>query len=156
MLGANLRSRYKSFIFSSILGMTIGVSLVSCAVPGEILYDSNNPVSNHFETRATDPVIETELATVSETNQDSENLPEGVSENWLAEAQKYIRDSEYHIKPYQQTSGVYVSGSSLFQAPNRAHDLRTYFEEDGIRVVPRSGEQSWEWGFNAHRLRSTG
>ena len=41
---------------------------------------------------------------------------------------------------------------AAFQAPNRAHNLRTYFTPTGIRVFPRTGDRaSWEWG-----LRLTG
>ena len=41
---------------------------------------------------------------------------------------------------------------AAYQAPNRAHNLRTYFTPDGIRAIPRTGDvAAWEWG-----LRLTG
>ncbi|MCP3975558.1 MAG: hypothetical protein GY720_13820, partial [bacterium] len=59
--------------------------------------------------------------------------------------QKNIRASEYHVTWQDQT---YLSDlGEAYQAPNRAHNLRTYFAPDGVRVIPRTEtESSWELG----------
>ncbi|HEV8481073.1 MAG TPA: hypothetical protein VGR66_09795, partial [Candidatus Eisenbacteria bacterium] len=56
------------------------------------------------------------------------------SAQWLATVEARIARAEYAI-----------SGTEP-QAPNRAHDLRIYFEANGVRVVPRvATSQSWSW-----------
>jgi hypothetical protein len=56
------------------------------------------------------------------------------SAQWLATVEAGIARAEYAI-----------SGTEP-QAPNRAHDLRIYFEANGVRVVPRvATSQSWSW-----------
>jgi hypothetical protein len=52
--------------------------------------------------------------------------------SWLARAQREIAEREYQASE---------NGEGL-QAPNRAHDLRTYFERTGIRVHDRSTDSS--------------
>jgi hypothetical protein len=59
---------------------------------------------------------------------------------WLAEAERSIAAREYEASD---------AGSGL-QAPNRAHDLRTYFAGDGARVVGRQD------GAELARLRTVG
>jgi len=54
--------------------------------------------------------------------------------DWLARAQQQIAEREYQAS--ENGSGV--------QAPNRAHDLRTYFEKTGIRVHDRTAGGSPE------------
>ncbi|MEM7346260.1 MAG: hypothetical protein AAF485_18625, partial [Chloroflexota bacterium] len=89
-------------------------------------------------------------------------LPEGVSENWLAMAQESIRQAEYEIT-WQETTAL-ADGTAAYQAPNREQNLRTYFTPNGIQMTPRvldqpEGEQShdpvtftqgqaadWQWG----------
>jgi hypothetical protein len=57
------------------------------------------------------------------------------STDWWSEIQRSIAASEYEI-----------SRPGNWQAPNRAHGFRTYFDEAGIRVVSRTEpEPSWEW-----------
>jgi hypothetical protein len=75
----------------------------------------------------------------------SVKLPPGVSANWWAAVQEDIRRSEYHITWQNHT---YLSDlPAAYQAPNRAHNLRTYFTLTGIRVIPRtSATPAWEWG----------
>ncbi len=51
-----------------------------------------------------------------------------VDASWLASVQRGIAEKEYEASP--TASGL--------QAPNRAHNLRTYFDATGIRVVDRS------------------
>ena len=54
--------------------------------------------------------------------------PPPAAGDWLARAQSEIARREYHASR---------SGSDL-QAPNRAHDLRTYFEPTGVRIHSRT------------------
>ena len=51
---------------------------------------------------------------------------------WLATVQKKIRQQEYEAS--RNNRGL--------QAPNRAHNIRTYFSEKGIQVVDRSAQGS--------------
>jgi len=55
-----------------------------------------------------------------------------VDPGWLAVVKEQILEREYHTTP--NPGGL--------QAPNRAHNLRTYFERDGIRVVDRTADGS--------------
>jgi hypothetical protein len=82
--------------------------------------------------------------------QDAGTPPSG----WWASVQEDIRRSEYHVTWQEQTylaDATPGAASGAYQAPNRAHNLRTYFlpadrMPAGIRVLPRSGDVSaWEW-----------
>jgi len=64
------------------------------------------------------------------------DAPPGADTNWFATAQDYIRRSEYQVTWQEQT--VLPDRPAAYQAPNRAHNLRTYFTADGIRLVPRT------------------
>jgi len=55
-------------------------------------------------------------------------------ESWLAQAQRQIAEREYRASE---------NGEGL-QAPNRAHNLRTYFDKTGIRVHDRAAGGSPE------------
>jgi concanavalin A-like lectin/glucanase superfamily protein/FG-GAP repeat protein/Big-like domain-containing protein len=56
--------------------------------------------------------------------------------DWLSGVQNAIELGEYHAS---------VSAAGL-QAPNRAQNIRTYFRDSGIEVVPRGDEKpSWRW-----------
>jgi hypothetical protein len=63
------------------------------------------------------------------------------SPRWLDAVHRDIARAEY--VPSRTSGGA-------LQAPNRAHDLRTYFDTGGIRAVPRRAP-GWEW-----RLRYLG
>jgi hypothetical protein len=54
--------------------------------------------------------------------------------DWLARAQRHLAEREYEAGPNAQG----------LQAPNRAQNLRTYFEKTGIRVVDRTAAGSPE------------
>ncbi|HVN39423.1 MAG TPA: integrin alpha [Myxococcota bacterium] len=62
------------------------------------------------------------------------SAPAAPDTGWLARAEQQIAEREYHASD---------NGSGL-QAPNRAHDLRTYFEKSGIRVHDRTAGGSPE------------
>jgi hypothetical protein len=68
-----------------------------------------------------------------------------VPKDWWAAVQKDIAQSEYNVTWQEQTA---IPGlGSTWQAPNRAHDLRTYFTIEGPRVVRRTADAgNWTWG----------
>ena len=55
-------------------------------------------------------------------------------QGWLGKAQEGISEREYHAS----------RNSRGLQAPNRAHNLRTYFDERGIGVEERTASDSQE------------
>ncbi len=60
----------------------------------------------------------------------------GISPDWWATVQETIRTSEYYVTWQEQT---YLADlPAAYQAPNRAHNLRTYFSPDGPIVIPRT------------------
>lgn len=59
-----------------------------------------------------------------------------IDPGWQATVQEQIRQSEYELS-WQEDSQIPGLGAA-FQAPNRAHNLRTYFTLEGIRVTPRA------------------
>ncbi len=72
-------------------------------------------------------------------------MPEGVSSDWWAQTQKDIQQSEYDVTWQEQTYLPDVAAA--YQAPNRAHNLRTYFTPAGIRIIPRADAATqWELG----------
>jgi hypothetical protein len=60
--------------------------------------------------------------------------PQGIEDGWLGRAQRGLAEREYQAS--RNRAGL--------QAPNRAHDLRTYFEPSGIRVHDRTAAGSPE------------
>jgi len=66
---------------------------------------------------------------------------------WLNQAAEQINLSEYLISRQQST---YLEGvNTAYQAPNRAHNLRTYFLPDGIQILRRTdSNNSWILGLN--------
>ena len=75
-----------------------------------------------------------------------EKLPEGAGADWWSQVQRSLREAEYHITWQEHT--VLPGSQPAWQAPNRAHNLRTYFTDQGIRVVPREAAvaPAWTWG----------
>jgi hypothetical protein len=70
---------------------------------------------------------------------------QSVEPGWMRTVQQNIQREEYFIT--WQDATPLQELKSAYQAPNRAQGFRTYFTEDGIRVVPRPEEKpSWEWG----------
>jgi hypothetical protein len=76
-------------------------------------------------------------------------LPGG---GWLSAVQDNIRRAEYDVTWQDRT---YLPDlPAAYQAPNRAHNLRTYFTPNGIRMIPRTTSGSspeWEWGLRLVR-----
>jgi hypothetical protein len=61
----------------------------------------------------------------------------GADPSWLATVSSHLQSQEYHASP---------SGEG-FQAPNRAQNLRTTFDRQGIHVVPRVAASADGWRF---------
>ena len=69
---------------------------------------------------------------------------EGPQPGWLflrylvyANMQLHCKNKEYHIQPLTDLKDV-------FQAPNRAHDLRTYFYPGHVEMTTRRAD-GWHW-----------
>jgi len=69
-------------------------------------------------------------------------LPEGISTDWWTAVQEDIRESEYDVTWQEETRLPDINAA--YQAPNRVHNLRTYFTPDNIRITPRT---STDWVF---------
>ncbi len=69
----------------------------------------------------------------------------GVNGDWWAAVQDEIRRSEYDITWQEET--LLPGMAAAYQAPNRAHNLRTYFTPGGVVVVPRTweGDETPPW-----------
>ncbi len=73
-----------------------------------------------------------------------EQLPPGASPDWWSSARASIEAEEYHASWVAKTP--FADLDAGWQAPNRAHDFRTWFTERGARLVPRRDETpAWEW-----------
>jgi hypothetical protein len=67
---------------------------------------------------------------------------QGVTSDWWAHIQQDLRQSEYNVTWQERT---YLSDVlAAYQAPNRAHNLRTYFTPAGLFVIPRTWAEEIE------------
>jgi len=96
-----------------------------------------------------DGLVATQPAFASEDAASPETLAgTGVDAGWWSSVQESIRTSEYNIS-WQE--GTYLADvPAAYQAPNRAHNLRTYFAPEGVVVIPRvwgeeTGVPPWRW-----------
>ena len=72
------------------------------------------------------------------------SLPGQTSAVWWATAQEDIGQSEYNVTWQDRT--FLTDLPAAYHAPNRAHNLRTYFSPTGIRAIPRiEGRTYWEF-----------
>ena len=72
--------------------------------------------------------------------QSSAELPDGVGDDWFARVQQGIRDGEYR---FQLGPASYRSGrGEVWQAPNRACDLRIYFDSEGVEILERVTQEA--------------
>ncbi|MGD8623433.1 MAG: FG-GAP-like repeat-containing protein [Anaerolineae bacterium] len=77
---------------------------------------------------------------------DAQAFTERIAAEWWGVVQDEIRRSEYQVTWQDQT--CLPDLAAAYQAPNRAQDLRTYFEAGGIRVIQRtSAKPAWVWGY---------
>lgn len=73
--------------------------------------------------------------------------PPDVSSDWWSAVQEKIRKSEYNVTWQEKT--YLPDATASWQAPNRAHNLRTYFTKAGFQVIPRSSDiPAWRWGLS--------
>jgi hypothetical protein len=69
----------------------------------------------------------------------------GIPDDWWSQAQEYIRQSEYHLSWVDEP--LIAGAPPSFQAPNRAQNLRFYFQAQGVQIIQRTETQpSWVWG----------
>ncbi|NLD38164.1 MAG: hypothetical protein GX654_14965 [Desulfatiglans sp.] len=73
-------------------------------------------------------------------------LPAGTDADWWQRVQQKIIKSEYWVAEKNKTDNQ--GYKTEYHAMNRAHNLRTYFTPDGIRVTPGTDNPDWEWGFS--------
>ena len=72
-------------------------------------------------------------------NADVETLK---ASSWWPQVRNSIAQQEYEI-----TWQPDIPGGGAFHAANRAQNLRCYFRDNGIEVIPRTGSIDWCWGF---------
>jgi hypothetical protein len=128
----------------STFSLILILSLLSASLPG--------PVRAHTLPDEEPVSAETTLP------ENLEGVP-GATTDWWSTVQEDIRQSEYHVTWQERTN--LEGAEAAYQAPNRAHNLRTTFTPQSIRVVPRTPPLSpprerggsparagggWEWG----------
>jgi hypothetical protein len=62
-----------------------------------------------------------------------------VDADWWSTVQQQVEQAEYAVTWQEQT--YLVDLPAAYQAPNRAHNLRTYFAPDGPTLIPRTWAQ---------------
>ncbi len=72
----------------------------------------------------------------------TETLGAETPSDWLSRVQANIQRSEYQVSWQAETHRPNLPAA--YQAPNRAHNLRTYFTSTGILLVPRQ-DSSTHW-----------
>ncbi len=82
---------------------------------------------------------DTVQAPVSQPEQALPEAAPGVPSDWWATAQADILQAEYNITWQEQTYLPDVPAA--YQSPNRAHNLRSYYTNDGVIVIPRTWEE---------------
>ena len=88
---------------------------------------------------------ETVVCGGSETLKSTSSMTDGKAD-WLAQIQKDIAMSEYHVRKVNRIKNNQIFGAK-WQATNRAHNLRTYYTPSGPMVIPRKGDSAnWRWG----------
>jgi hypothetical protein len=72
----------------------------------------------------------------------------GIAADWWATVQEDLQQAEYNVTWQEQTYLADIPAA--YQAPNRAHNLRTYFVPAGPIVIPRTWPEEtrtppWRW-----------
>ena len=121
---------------AKIVSLSILVSLILTAGAASI-------VEAEHDTSNTAPFLTNVSA--ADSGESAVQLPPGASDDWWAAVLEDIRVSEYNINWQEQTDLPEIKAA--YQAPNRAHNLRTYFTPDGVKVIPRTSTD-WNWGLS--------
>ena len=133
---------------STLIGLprlVLGLIVVSTLLLNGLPAASAQPVQ---AITADPPQLETAGQPSAGTGSPPELLP-GISADWWSAAQEEIHQSEYSVTWQEHT---YLPGSAAaYQAPNRAHNLRTYFTPEGPIIIPRiwpkgADAPPWRWG----------
>ena len=107
----------------------LSILALGAVLPTGLLFSANQSPNETSVQKGFPPVVESRIAFTTQTS-----LPKGVNEEWWSSVQGGLARHEYH--PRQNDKGL--------QAPNRAHNLRTYFDSTGIRVQDRTATGSPE------------
>jgi hypothetical protein len=91
------------------------------------------------------------LPSLADSPQPEQAVPEaeaGIASDWWGTVQEDLRQAEYNVTWQEQTYLTDVAAA--YQAPNRAHNLRTYFAPAGPIVIPRTWAEEtnippWRW-----------
>ena len=124
---------------------------------GLVRSEGSSNIAHVWANEGGDKVWRSELRATADPNTVLNSVWDGtgISRDWWAAVQEDTRQSEYHVTWQDHTYLPDVDAA--YQAPNRAHNLRTYFTADGIRVIPRTeSEPSWEWGLTLTGYGYTG
>jgi hypothetical protein len=70
------------------------------------------------------------------------NIAHTRSTDWWGAAQRGVLLSEYEVSSEGQTGSLDLPAT--YEAPNRAHNLRAFFTEAGLRLVRRTATPDWE------------
>ena len=76
---------------------------------------------------------------------EAEKVESGLPAGWLEHVQENIRKSEYQISWVEKP--LIPDAPASYQAPNRAQNLRFYFQSDSLKIVRRT-EQNPSWVFH--------
>ncbi len=121
-------------LFTFVIILNLVLSLLPGAYPGRAV-----------STATAAPAPESEGFAEDAGTGQTVRLPAGVSEDWWAQTQEYIQQSEYEISWQEPT---YLPDlPAAYQASNRAQGLRIYFTSQGIRLISRAETTpTWQLG----------
>jgi hypothetical protein len=90
--------------------------------------------------------LQVQASSSTDTKETSAQLSPGTDSGWWGNVQEDIKRSEYHVTWQDHIS---IPGFESGYQAHRANNLRTYFTDEGIRIVPRTGDKpEWEWGLS--------
>ena len=102
--------------------------------------ESDQTLEHLSRARGTDQQTPPATDTVQEPRQASTTEVPSADSDWFAKVQENIRQSEYNIT--WQDKCVIEGQPGGLHATNRANNLRAYFREDGVQIMPRDGVDS--------------
>jgi hypothetical protein len=129
--------------------VTLLVLLLGSApvIAAPALSTAEGPAVSEIEGAAEGSKVE-KVRTLGDRSAGAVSLPEDVPADWWATVHEGIRRSEYYLTWQDET---YLPGvPAAYQAPNHAHNLRTYFTTEGPVLIPHVWTEAeappWRWG----------
>ena len=125
-----------------LLALLVGLGPIPSLVPIEAASAGEASVLPGAQLNALKPALPATDLVPAEVS------PVAVEDGWWATVQENIRRSQYHITWQEQT---YLDDVPVaYQAPNRAQNLRTYFDSGGPILIPRVWAEEtavppWRW-----------